>query len=53
MYVGKRCSERPARILRPKCERDIRNMSGGKRVRAGELGVLGTEQQSALGCAIV
>ena len=53
MFVEKRCSERPARIPTPKCEHDIRNMSGRNKLQAGELGMLGTEQQSAVGCGIV
>jgi hypothetical protein len=53
VFVGKHCSERPARTPKSKCKHDIRNMSRRNRVRAGEMGVLGTEQQSAVGCGIV
>lgn len=45
MFVRKPCSERPARIPTSKCEHDIRSLSGRNRVRAGELGMSGTEQQ--------
>ena len=53
MFVGKRCSEGSARIPTHKCEHGIRNMSGRKGVRAGELGMLGTEQQYTVGSGIV
>jgi len=45
VFLRKRCSERPARIPTPKFEHDIRSVSGRKRVRAGELGMWGTEQR--------
>jgi hypothetical protein len=32
MFAGKGCSDRPARIPKPKCEYDIRNVSGRNRL---------------------